>query len=148
MSERFAEAVEAKDVRHDMCVLGDFVRIYCDGNHDDRERSRFESDAVTLGVYGRKRYTLCDECADHLRYGEQRRAYCPMDPKPFCSHCESHCYRPSEAEWQRHMMRYSGPRSWRHGHAIDGIRHAIAGKRAEREYERERTAEAATETTD
>ena len=72
---------------------------------------------------------LCEECEAHLAYAEKRRAYCPQDPKPFCANCETHCYKPDEREWQREMMRYSGPKSWRKGHAIDGIRHVLESRR-------------------
>jgi hypothetical protein len=30
------------------------------------------------------------------------------------------------------MMRYSGPKSWRKGHAIDGIKHVIEGRKYKR----------------
>ena len=129
MNERFTERMSDAKVRHDTVVLADFVQIWCDGHHRGQSRRPIETDAVTLGVYGRKRPVLCTECEAHLAYAEKRRAFCPHDPKPFCAHCETHCYRPEEREWQRQMMRYSGPKSWRKGHAIDGIKHAIDGRK-------------------
>ena len=90
----------------------------------------------TLGVYGRKLPVLCEECEAHLAYAEKRRAYCPKDPKPFCAHCDTHCYKPDEREWQREMMRYAGPKSWRKGHAIDGIKHVLEARKCKREMER------------
>ena len=103
---------------------------------------------ATLGIYGRKRPVLCAECEAHLAYGEKRRAYCPHDPKPFCAHCETHCYRPEEREWQREMMRYSGPKSWRKGHAIDGIKHVLESRKFKRELERRAAGRTPDETTD
>ena len=129
MDERFAKAMSDKQIRHDVAVLGDFVQIWCDGHHADRDRTRAETDAATLEAYGAKTPVLCEECAAHLAYAEKRRAYCPQDPKPFCAHCEAHCYRADEREWQRDMMRYSGPKSWRKGHAIDGIKHMLEARR-------------------
>ncbi len=129
MTERFRERMSDAAVRADTKTLGDFAGIYCSGNHRDRTRTQVESDAATLGVYGRKPPILCDSCAGHLRYAETRRAYCPKDPKPFCAHCDTHCYKPEERVWQRLVMRYSGPRSIWHGHAIDGIRHALEARR-------------------
>lgn len=125
MNERFRERMTDAQVRTDTRTLGDFVGIYCKGNHADRARMAIASDAASLGVYGRKAPVLCDECAEHLRYAEKRRAYCPKDPKPFCAHCDTHCYKSEEREWQRSMMRYSGPRSIWHGYAIDGVKHAL-----------------------
>jgi hypothetical protein len=125
VNERFRERMADDQVRADTKTLGDFTRIYCRGNHRDRARTPCASDAATLGVYGRRVPELCEECAGHLRYGEARRAYCPKDPKPFCAHCDSHCYKSDEAAWQRQMMRYSGPRSVFQGHAVDGIRQLL-----------------------
>jgi hypothetical protein len=133
VNDRFTQRMAERDVRHDVRLLGDFADLYCAGNHGDRERSQLTSDATGLGVYGRRPPRLCPDCAEHMRYAESRRAYCPKDPKPFCANCDTHCYRPEEAEWQRVMMRYSGPRSWRRGYAIDGIRHVLETRRARRE---------------
>ena len=145
MNERFVEKMKDAEVVHDSVVLGDFIQIWCDGHHADRPRRLVETDGAVLGIYGRKRPTLCEECEAHLAYAEKRRAYCPQDPKPFCAHCETHCYKSDEREWQREMMRYSGPRSWRKGHAIDGIKHALEGRRYRKEAEaRARTAASAT----
>ncbi len=129
MNEKFVAQMSDANVRHDTRVLGDFVAIYCKGNHADRQRKVLESDAASLGVYKRTRPVVCEECAAHLRYAEARRAYCPKDPKPFCAHCDTHCYRPAEAEWQRQMMRYAGPKSVWHGHAIDGVKHVLEGRK-------------------
>ena len=136
MNERFARRMADPKVRHDTRLLGDFVDIYCEGNHADRDRAPLASDAAGLGVYGKRVPRLCAACADHARYAEQRRAYCPKDPKPFCANCDTHCYRNAEAEWQRVMMRYSGPKSWKRGYAIDGIKHVLESRRARKQSER------------
>jgi hypothetical protein len=136
MNERFAQKMTEPGVRHDTRLLGDFADIYCSGNHADRDRALLASDAAGLGVYGRRAPRLCVECAGHVRYAEKRRAYCPRDPKPFCANCDTHCYRDDEAEWQRRMMRFSGPKSWKRGYAIEGIKHALEGRRASRARER------------
>ncbi len=129
MNERFAQRVTNKQVKHDLQVLADFVQIWCDGHHLDSERKRVTTDAAELGTYGRKTPTVCAECEQHLAYAEKRRAGCPHDPKPFCAHCDTHCYRAEEREWQQQMMRYAGPRSWKKGHTIDGIKHALEGRK-------------------
>lgn len=132
MNERFVTAMRDKQVRHDTAVLADFAQIWCDGHHADRQRVVVTTDAAQLGVYGRKTPVLCEDCTAHLAYAERRRAYCPKDPKPFCAHCDVHCYSADERAWQREMMRYSGPRSWRKGHAIDGVKHAIEARKHRR----------------
>jgi hypothetical protein len=136
MNDRFAELIIAKEARKDTRLLGDFTVIYCKAHHDDRERTRLESDGVDLGVYGRKAPGVCKECAELLRYAEKRRAFCPKDPKPFCSYCDTHCYKTDMREYMREVMRYAGPRSMWHGHAVDGVKHLIEGKKHKREMER------------
>ncbi|MDZ4168441.1 MAG: nitrous oxide-stimulated promoter family protein [Coriobacteriia bacterium] len=136
MNERFTGKMADKQVAHDVTVLADFVQLWCDGHHAEGKRTLVETDAARLGVYGRKTPTLCAECVAHLAYGEKRRAYCPKDPKPFCAHCDTHCYSAEERLWQQQMMRYSGPRSWRKGHAIDGIKHVLGARTWRREMAR------------
>ena len=135
MNERFVAKMKDKSVIHDTVVLADFIAIWCDGHHRDRDRWPAQTDAAELGIYGRKRLALCSECEAHLAYAEKRRAYCPQDPKPFCANCETHCYKSDEREWQRQMMRYSGPKSWRKGHAIDGIKHVLETRKYRKQAE-------------
>ncbi len=129
MSERFAERMKDPKVIADTRVVAGLAAIYCRGNHADRTRPSLTSDGRDLGVYGRRAPAMCPECAEHIRYAEKRRAFCPKDPKPFCAHCDTHCYRSDEAEWQRQMMRYAGPRSLWHGYAIPGIKHALEARK-------------------
>jgi len=145
VNERFAEKMKDAKVVHDTVVLADFIQIWCDGHHRDRPRALADTDGARLGIYGRKRPTLCEECVAHLAYAEKRRAYCPKDPKPFCANCDTHCYKSDEREWQREMMRYSGPKSWRKGHAIDGIKHVLESRKFKKQAQAEaREAAAAT----
>jgi hypothetical protein len=132
MSERFDLRMSDPKVAHDARVIADFVSIWCDRHHTDRSRAVTDTPAARLGVYGRKPRALCAECTAHLAYAEKRRAYCGQDPKPFCAHCDTQCYSASELEWQRGMMRYSGPRSWSRGHALDGIKHLLEARRHRR----------------
>ena len=129
MNEKFAARMRDTKVIRDVSTIGDFIQIWCDGHHRDRRRRRVETEGAVLGAYGRRAPLLCEECESHLAYAEKRRAYCPHDPKPFCAHCTTHCYASEERAWQREMMRYAGPRSWRRGHAIDAVRHLLEGRR-------------------
>lgn len=133
MNERFAEKMSDAQVVKDTRLLGDFSVIYCRDNHPDAVRTPLESEGAALKAYGRKLPVVCEECAKLLRYAERRRAFCPKDPKPFCSHCDTHCYSGEMREFMRDVMRYSGPRSVTRGHAIDSVRHLIEGRRAKRE---------------
>lgn len=133
MTDRFAARMADPAVASDTRLLGDFTAIYCRGRHKGAERQALASEGAALGVYGRTAPVVCDACADLLSYAEKRRAFCPKDPKPFCSYCDTHCYRPEARETMREVMRYSGPRSMLHGHAIAGIRHLIEGRKAKKE---------------
>lgn len=135
MNERFANRMRDEKVAHDTRVVADFIRIYCDAHHGDVDRRPAGTDAEELGVY-RKVPVLCRDCEAHLAYAEKRRAFCQQDPKPFCAHCDTQCYRPEELEWQARMMRYSGPRSWYQGHLIDGVRHALEARQYKKEVAR------------
>lgn len=148
VSGKFAERMQDESVRSDTRLVADFAAIYCKAKHKDRERPPITSDASALGVYGDRVPRMCEECAGHIRYAEKRRAFCPRDPKPFCAHCDTHCYKRDESEWQRQMMSYAGPRSMFHGYAIPGIKHALEALKWKREMAR-RQAEgpAATKTT-
>ena len=110
MQDRVAEKMSAPEARADTRLLGAFTDIYCRGRHRGAPRSPLVSDGVVVGVYGRRIPLVCDACAGLLRYAEQRRALCPKDPKPFCSTCDTHCYRPEMRDSIRMVMRYSGPR--------------------------------------
>jgi hypothetical protein len=146
MNDRFEARMSDEKVRHDISLVADFVSVWCRDNHADRAKSAVTTPAALLGVYGRKAPELCDECSEHLAYAEKRRAYCPKDPKPFCAHCDTHCYSTPEREWQSQMMRYVGPKSWRHGHLTDSIRHALAAAAHKREQKKRlRAAEARPE---
>lgn len=137
MQERFAQSMADPKVRSDARLLGDFTGIYCRGQHKDARREPLVSDGTTLGVYGRRTPVVCVECAEIVRYAEQRRALCPKDPKPFCSHCDTHCYRPAMRERVREIMRYAGPRSMFTRHAFAGVQHLYQGRKA-RNLERRR----------
>jgi len=133
MTDRFAERMRDPQVAKDTRLLGDFCAIYCDGLHPDAERAPLQSDGAALGVYGGEPPVVCETCAELLRYAERRRASCPKDPKPFCSHCDTHCYKPEMAEQMREVMRYAGRRSMLHGHAIDGVKHLLEERRYKKE---------------
>jgi len=127
--DRLAEHMAHRDVAKDTRLLGDFAVIYCRGNHSDAERLPLDSPGAGLGVYGRRPPAVCVECAELLAYAEKRRAYCPKDPKPFCSYCDTHCYTEDMRERMRDVMRYAGPRSVLRGHAIDSVKHLVEGRR-------------------
>jgi hypothetical protein len=135
VNETFAKRMADPAVRKDTRLLGDFAAIYCRGTHAAAQRRPLASDGAELGVYGRRPPDVCDACAELLVYAERRRAFCPKDPKPFCSHCDTHCYRADLREQMRDVMRYAGPRSILRGHAIDGIKHVLESRKFRKQAE-------------
>jgi hypothetical protein len=100
------------------------VEIYCAGHH------------------GRARGATCADCAGFLDYAARRLEKCPYgDDKPVCAKCPIHCYKRSQREQARAIMRYAGPRmALRHPwlsltHLFDKLRrveHPMEVRRRER----------------
>jgi len=129
MNQRFADRMKDRNVAHDTRLLGDFAVIYCNGKHRGAAQAPLGSDGARLGVY-RNVPVVCETCAELLAYAEKRRAFCAKHPKPFCTHCDTHCYKTAMREHMRDVMRYAGPRSMFHGYAIQGFRHLLASRAA------------------
>ncbi|NTU89008.1 MAG: hypothetical protein HGA54_03745 [Actinobacteria bacterium] len=124
MDERFIERMGDKRVAQDCATLAGLTEIYCEDNHSERKRTLYISEGTQIGAYPAKKIPqLCDECAEHLRYGERKRALCRKEPRPSCKECDIHCYAPSEAQWQRESMKYAGKRAMFRGHFMDAVRH-------------------------
>ena len=73
--------------------------------------------------HGRHDGGMCDSCSSLMKYSEARLAKCPYgDAKPTCANCPIHCYKQKQREHVRAVMRYAGPRMFRH-HPWDAIVH-------------------------
>jgi hypothetical protein len=85
------------------------VDMYCRYHHSARRR--------------------CSDCNDLLRYARGKLDKCPYGTaKPTCVNCPIHCYRPTERERMRAVMRWAGPRMlWRH--PVLAVLHLIDGRR-------------------
>jgi len=99
-----------KRLERELRTIRAMVRIYCRRHHGGRGE-------------------LCAECAELLDYARQRLERCPFgEEKPTCVRCPIHCYKPSQRERARAVMRFAGPRMlWRH--PILAIRHLLDGRR-------------------
>ena len=86
----------ASRVNEDIEVLKKFIQIYCDMKHKETTKTNENN------------INLCDECHDTLQYSTFRRENCPLDPKPMCKNCETHCYKTEYRQRIRDIMRYSG----------------------------------------
>ena len=135
--QRYKAALADPVVRDEMATLAFMTEIYCAAHHEGR--LPYESEGVRAGIFEDAHHLplLCEECAAHTRYGEARRALCPLDPKPSCKACAIHCYKPEEAAFERQVMRYAGPRALLRPHLIrpawQHLRQTLAARKALRE---------------
>jgi hypothetical protein len=74
----------------DLAVITRFIEVFC------RQKHR--------GAGGQ----LCPDCRELLEYAAERLARCPMDPKPKCKDCPTHCYKPTYRQRVKEVMRFSG----------------------------------------
>src|ERR1035437_2248479 len=93
----------------DLKTLTVFFEIYCLAHHAGG------GVVVALkGFYVKKlaghELRLCGECTKLLTHALVKRSVCPMDPKPMCKHCPSHCYAAGYREKIREVMKFSGKR--------------------------------------
>ncbi|WP_092433904.1 nitrous oxide-stimulated promoter family protein [Williamwhitmania taraxaci] len=81
------------------------IEFYCRKEHHTKKPC---SECLTLIDYAHKRLDRC-------KYGNQ---------KPSCGSCTTHCYRKTEQEQIRRVMRYSGPRMVLY-HPIASLKYVI-----------------------
>jgi hypothetical protein len=84
----------------------------------------------------------CEDCRRFLDYAEQRLEKCPYgEDKPTCAKCPIHCYKRTQREQAKAIMRYAGPRmTFRHPwlaftHLLDKLRrveHPMEARRRQR----------------
>ncbi len=113
-----------RKLRHDLRVLAKFVTYYCQHQHQAAARSPVhlkpdEIDAMLGGPVD-----LCPDCHKLLLHACVKRSHCPMDPKPACKHCPSHCYHPTYQQKMRAVMKFSGQRMVLSGR-IDYLLHLL-----------------------
>jgi hypothetical protein len=92
------ELPQTPRLRREYRTIESMFRIWCQDRHGRR-----------IAEEG-----LCDECASLLAYAGARLAKCPYgEDKPTCNRCPVHCYKRSQREQVRAVMRYAGPRMLR-----------------------------------
>jgi hypothetical protein len=86
-------------------ILIEFVRLFCHHRHGEQQPVSPEiasiCDADTR---------LCPECHALVSYAADKRAKCPLDPKPTCKNCHVHCYSKEYRAKIRAAMSFSGKR--------------------------------------
>lgn len=91
----------------DLQILASFISLFCHAHHD-RAKSGASEIPQFLCDAGQQSRTICRDCGELLEYGINKRAVCPLQPKPACRSCHIHCYTPEYREKIRKIMAWSG----------------------------------------
>lgn len=92
----------------DLRTLVRFVTVYCQHHHQRARKPRAQLTLFHGGDRGGTDVLLCASCVKLLAHAIVKRANCPLDPKPACKHCPSHCYHPKYRKQIQEVMRFSG----------------------------------------
>ncbi|WP_428939555.1 nitrous oxide-stimulated promoter family protein [Fontivita pretiosa] len=98
----------ADELRHDLKTLALFISLYCRYQHKQACKAPVQLKTHDVQAIAGRPILLCPQCTKLLAHAFVKRTHCPMDPKPMCKHCPSHCYHPTYREQIRQVMRYSG----------------------------------------
>ena len=106
-------------------------------------KSRIEREKITVAamirLYCKLEHSnggaICHDCGVMLDYVMTKLDKCPFDEdKPTCLNCSIHCYKSTEREKIRQIMRFSGPKMlWKH--PILAIIHLIDNKKSKKAVE-------------
>lgn len=95
-------------LERDLRMLVRFVAIYCRRRHRDARKTPARMKSFDIAVLAGEEIELCPSCVELLTHALVKRAHCPMNPKPACKHCPSHCYHPKYRSQIQEVMRFSG----------------------------------------
>jgi hypothetical protein len=96
------------EVRRDLKTLALFISIYCRYRHEHEPKAVATMRTHDVKAIAGREISLCSQCQKLLVHAWTKRTHCPMDPKPQCKHCPSHCYHPTYRAQIREVMRFSG----------------------------------------
>jgi hypothetical protein len=97
-----------KALRKDLKTLALFIHIYCGHKHPGAAKSPASLKTHDVPAIAGREISLCEDCTRLLAHAFVKRSHCPMQPKPACKHCPSHCYHPTYRAQIREVMQYSG----------------------------------------
>ena len=107
-TEKLVEPSLEKDVIHDLKTLALFIDLYCKNQHAADDRQPVSLKTHDVDQIAGKAISLCPQCTRLLAHAFVKRSYCPMNPKPACKHCPSHCYHPTYRQQIQEVMKFSG----------------------------------------
>lgn len=97
-----------KKMKKDIAILSNFVEIYCNNIHREREKRVVRANGVLMNFLNEISKPLCKDCQDLLLYSATKRVLCPYEPKPACKKCPTPCYKDGFRKKMREIMRFSG----------------------------------------
>jgi hypothetical protein len=100
--------VAMDELRRDLKTLALFISLYCRYRHQDQPKAVACVKGHDVSSIAGRPVELCAECTKLLIHAFVKRTNCPMDPKPMCKHCPSHCYAPAYRAKIQEVMRFSG----------------------------------------
>ncbi len=109
-NDRRRAIVTDRKLRKDLRLLARFVGIYCAGRHATAEKAPLALRTHDVAALGIRCPQLCQACTKLIAHAFVKRASCPLDPKPMCKRCPTHCYAPHYREEIRAVMKYAGIR--------------------------------------
>jgi hypothetical protein len=98
----------ADELTRDLKTLALFISLYCRYKHTQVPKTIAQMKSHNVTQIAGRPVELCPECTKLLMHAFVKRTSCPMDPKPMCKHCPSHCYAPHYRARIQEVMRYSG----------------------------------------
>ncbi|UCE60238.1 MAG: nitrous oxide-stimulated promoter family protein [Phycisphaerales bacterium] len=113
-----------KTLRSDLKTLVKFVEVYCRHRHRQAVRADARVKVPHLRALVDSEVDLCPACRKLLAHAVVKRIRCPLDPKPACKRCPSHCYSVPYRGEIRKVMKYSGKRLVLSGR-LDYLRHLL-----------------------
>lgn len=97
-----------RHLERDLRTLVRFVTVYCRKRHREAQKAPARIKSFDIAALANEEIELCPACVELLTHALVKRAHCPMNPKPTCKHCPSHCYHPKYRSQIQEVMRFSG----------------------------------------
>jgi hypothetical protein len=101
-------AISDPKLSSDLKTLALFVELYCRHKHADEPKELMSLRTHDVQRIADREISLCPQCTKLLAHAFVKRSHCPMNPKPPCKHCPTHCYHERYRDAMREIMRYSG----------------------------------------
>jgi uncharacterized CHY-type Zn-finger protein len=99
---------EERLLKRDLRTVALFVDYYCQKCHVDETKAPFELELPEWREAHPGSLRVCAACRKLLAHAAVKRIHCPLQPKPACKHCPSHCYHPAYRAQMREVMRVAG----------------------------------------